>query len=81
MVLSGLWMWIKNDIRFKWRIKVLKLANSFVLSDHMFAVLEGRDVDLVCDRCGEGFEVGDVVVISSSGRRRYHRGCWEGLFV
>lgn len=44
-----------------------------------------HDIALTCQRCGKGFEVGEVVVSKKSRSRYirtklYHPVCWEGLF-
>jgi len=56
------------------------------LTDRIFKRLKSQCNLETCTRCGEKFDVGDVIVSHrcpklKSQRRYYHHSCWENMYI
>lgn len=60
-------------------------GHRYLLTEFDCMMIESRGCDLVCYRCGEPIEVGDVVVSKPQGSylstKFYHAECWDGMFI
>ena len=55
----------------------------YILVEKRLRCLESRGVAMVCYRCEQAFNVGDRIVSKRNrhASRRYHKACWESMFI
>lgn len=60
----------------------LATGKMYTMTESTFKSRKGRDLSLVCARCGLRVKVGqDVVARYTVGSKIYHLACWESLFL
>jgi hypothetical protein len=46
----------------------------FITGNQIFAAHE-------CKKCKKEFEDGEIIVLTREGKNKYHRKCYEGMFI